>query len=113
VSKGTGINRQVRPFVVAKNTAHQNQREVEVSNRQVTATSKTTAGEITKLCGEWGAESTPGAIAEIENGIHRYFTVASNGSEIDVKVLSGEDGKYLRTDPDKTSADNLVDLPDC
>jgi hypothetical protein len=32
-----------------------------------------------------------------------------NGQEVDVHVYRG----HLRTDPDKTEKNNLLDLPDC
>jgi hypothetical protein len=70
-------------------------------------------GGHTSLCGSWGSQSKSLTILDIELGTHRYYTHASNGTEADVEVVNGATGKYLRTDPDKTTADNLADLPDC
>ena len=81
--------------------------------RQVTKTGKDSSGDITSLCGSWGSQSKSDAIRDIESGTHRYYTHASNGTEANVIVVRGDSGKYLRTDPDKTTADNLADLPDC
>ncbi|MGM0575294.1 MAG: DUF3892 domain-containing protein [Myxococcota bacterium] len=33
--------------------------------------------------------------------------------EVEVIVARGANGKYLRTDPDKTTTNNLLELPDC
>ena len=84
-----------------------------MTERRVTGTGKGSSGDITSLCGTWGSRSKALAIADIEQGTHRYYTHASNGTEADVIVVNGATGKYLRTDPDKTTADNLADLPDC
>jgi len=83
-----------------------------MADRQGTKTGKDSSGDITSLCGSWGSQSKSLAILDIELGTHRYYTHASNGREADVAV-DGATGKYLRTDPDKTTADNLADLPDC
>jgi len=32
---------------------------------------------------------------------------------VDIHVVRGPNGKYLRTDPDRTSRNNLEDLLDC
>jgi hypothetical protein len=84
-----------------------------MADRRVTSTGKDNSGDITSLCGSWGSQSKASAIIDIESGTHRYYTHASNGAEADVEVVNGATGKYLRTDPDKTTADNLGDLPDC
>ena len=52
------------------------------------------------------------AILEIEENIHRYFVNVDN-KEIDIHVVNDLlKNKYLRTDPDKTTSNNLDDLPD-
>jgi hypothetical protein len=84
-----------------------------MTDRRVTRTGKDSSGDITSLCGSWGSQSKARAIVDIELGAHRYYTHASNGAEADVMVVNGPTGKYLRTDPDKTTADNLADLPGC
>lgn len=85
-----------------------------MADRQVTKTGKDSSGDITSLCGpSWGSQSKALAILDIELETHRYYTHAANGTEADVIVVNGATGKYLRTDPDKTTADNLADLPDC
>jgi hypothetical protein len=84
-----------------------------MADRRVTKTGKDSSGDITSLCGTWGSRTKSLAIVDIELGTHRYYTHASNGTEADIQVVNGTTGKYLRTDPDKTTADNLADLPDC
>jgi hypothetical protein len=84
-----------------------------MADRQVTKTGKDSSGDITSLCGAWGATAKSLAILDIELGTHGYYTHASNGTEAGVIVVNGATGKYLRTDPDKATADNLADLPDC
>jgi len=37
----------------------------------------------------------------------------SNAPETKIRVVAGSTGKYLRTDWDSTSRNNLDDLPDC
>ena len=83
-----------------------------MADRRVTGTGKNSDGVITSLCGTWGEATKAVAIVDIENGRHRYFTDRS-GAAADVIVVDGKDGKYLRTDPDNSVADNLEDLPDC
>jgi hypothetical protein len=85
-----------------------------VAERQVTKTGKDSDGDITSLCSDswWSPVSKAQAIKDIEAGDHRYF-VKKSGAEADIHVVKGATGKFLRTDPDKTTVDNLDDLPDC
>jgi len=86
-----------------------------MADRRVTGTGKDEHGDITSLCrsGEsWSPRSKADAISDIETQVHTYY-VGSGDSRIDVHVVSGSSGKYLRTDPDKSSTNNLDDLPDC
>jgi Protein of unknown function (DUF3892) len=50
-------------------------------------------------------------IAEIEAGAE-YF-VEENGAVVDIIVAERDGRKYLRTDPDETSENNLLRLPTC
>jgi hypothetical protein len=50
-------------------------------------------------------------IGEIEDGANYYVEV---GHERVAVIVAERDGrKYLRTDPDKTTENNLVSLPHC
>lgn len=84
-----------------------------MADRQVTSTGKDTDGDITKLCGGWGSRLKADAIRDIEGSTHAYYVRGTGGTRIDVHVVNGRTGKYLRTDPDKTSSNNLDDLPNC
>lgn len=83
--------------------------------RYVTKTGKDKDGDITELCrdGEtWSPRSKADAISDIENKTHEYW-VKWTDKETQIKVVNGSSGKYLRTDRDTTSKNNLDDLPNC
>lgn len=83
-------------------------------NRRVTRTGKDKDGDITSLCSDawWSPVSTSQAIKDIESGLYRYY-VKTGTEEADIYVVQGSTRKYLRTDPDKTTVDNLDELADC
>lgn len=86
-----------------------------MADRRVKKTGKNN-GEITSLCnaGEhWSPRSKAEAIADIEGGLHRYY-VNEEGYESNVEVHKTASGtKYLKTNADATSKNNLSKLPDC
>ena len=84
-----------------------------MADRRVTATGKNPDGDITKLCGSWGNVMKGQVILQIEAGIHKYYVQQPGTSRVDVHVVNGPTGKYLRTDPDPASKNNLDNLPDC
>ncbi|MEQ8509301.1 MAG: DUF3892 domain-containing protein [Rhodospirillaceae bacterium] len=87
-----------------------------MADRRVTASGKDTDGDITKLCNssaEWSPRYKSGAIKDIEEGYHTYYTQDKNGKRSDIKVVNGQSGKYLRSDPNGESTDNLDNLPNC
>jgi len=87
-----------------------------MADRQVTATGKDKDGNITKLCkaGEaWSPRQKADAIRDIENGLHTYFVQKPGTSRVDITVVNGTTGKYLRSTADKSSKNNLDNLPDC
>lgn len=87
-----------------------------MAKRYVTKTGKDRDGDITKLCnaGEaWSPRSKADAIRDIEGKIHEYF-VRWPEKETRVEVINdAKKGKYLRTDRDTTTRNNLDELPDC
>lgn len=86
-----------------------------MAKRYVTKTGKDRDGDITRLCksGEiWSPRSKVDAIRDIEGGIHSYH-VKWPEKETKISVVNGPNGKYLRTDRDSTTRNNLDDLPDC
>ena len=85
-----------------------------MSDRRVTNTGKDSGGDITRLCNpsQGWARSKEDAIRDIENSIHTYY-VFDGTTRTEIRVVRGRTGKYLRTDPDRTSKNNLDELPDC
>lgn len=86
-----------------------------MADRRVTQSRKDRDGDITALCNPgqyWSPRAKGDAIRDIEGGSHSYY-VLSNGRRVDIHVVNGPNGKYLRTDPDQTSGNNLDDLPNC
>ena len=51
------------------------------------------------------------AIEEIENG--QEYEVTAGGVTAKVVIAKHEGHKYIRTDPDKTTANNLLALAEC
>lgn len=86
-----------------------------MADRAVRKTRKDSDGDITALCDDgayWSPRKKADAIADIENGIHTYYVPWKSG-RTEIHVVDGPTGKYLRTDRDNTSKNNLDDLPDC
>ena len=87
-----------------------------MSDREVTKTGKNKDGDITILGNSsaiWSPKYKSMAILEIEANVHRYF-VKIGDDKVDIQVVNDLiNGKYLRTDLDKTTSNNLNDLPDC
>ena len=84
-----------------------------MAGRQVTATGKDSDGDITKLCGSWGSAMKSQAIEQIESRLYTYYVQQPRLSRVDVHVVNGPTGKYLRADPDQASQNNLDNLPNC
>ena len=86
-----------------------------MADRAVRKTGKDSDGDITRLCDEgqsWSPRRKADAIHDIENGIHTYYVPWKNG-RTEIRVVNGTNGKYLRTDSDNTTKNNLDDLSDC
>ena len=84
-----------------------------MSDRAVRQTGKDVRGNITSLCdsGEWWSpRGSADAIRDIESGTNTYYVPWTTGSTR-IHVVNGVNGKYLRTDSDATSRNNLDDLP--
>ena len=86
-----------------------------MEDRKVTHTGKDTDGDIVRLCNSsvWGKVTKREAIQHIETRLHSYHVQQPGTSRVDVNVVQGSTGKYLRTDPDPSSSNNLDNLPDC
>ena len=86
-----------------------------MARRRVKRTDKDRDGDITALCNPvefWSPRKKGNAISDIEGDRHSYY-VREHGRSVDIIVADGPKGKYLRTDPDATTRNNLDDLPDC
>ena len=84
--------------------------------RYVRATGKDGDGDITALCNSgatWSPRSKSDAIFDIDYKVHEYWVNWANYPETQIHVVVGPNGKYLRTDRDSTSRNNLDDLPNC
>lgn len=68
-------------------------------------------GRIDSVGGPWGTKTEDEVIAEIEAGAEYFVEV--EGALVDVIVAERGSEKYLRTDPDETTANNLLSLPSC
>jgi hypothetical protein len=85
-------------------------------SRKVTHSGKNPDGDITALCnpGEfWSPRNKEDAIRDIERGDYSYYVEAPGVGPVDIEVVPGSNGKYLRTERDRTTRNNLDDLPDC
>lgn len=85
-------------------------------DRKVTATRKDAQGVIRALCNPeapWSPLAKNQAIADIDGGKHRYFVAWPDGVKTWIRTVPGPSGKYLRTDKDTSTVNNLLDLPDC
>ena len=87
-----------------------------MADRPVTQTGKDADGDITKLCNPreyWSPRLKYDAIDDIESKRHRYYVPWPDGKPTWIHVANGPNGKYLRTDKDETTRNNLDNLPDC
>ncbi len=87
-----------------------------MADRQVLQSRKDRDGDITALCnpgGYWSPRQKADAISDIETKAHRYYVHVPMVGDVDIHVVKGTKGNYLRTDPDRTSRNNLDDLPNC
>lgn len=86
-----------------------------MADRPVRKTRKDGDGDILALCNDgsaWSPRQKADAIRDIESGTHTYHVPWTTG-RTEIHVVNGSNGKYLRTDHDNTSRNNLDDLPDC
>ena len=85
-----------------------------MADRRVTHSRKNRDGDITAI-GQPGQYCSPrasaDAIRDIESGANAYH-VQWPEKRTEIRVVQGATGKYLRTDRDNTTRNNLDDLPD-
>jgi hypothetical protein len=68
--------------------------------------------KIRNIGGDWGKISESNAITYIENGTYSYYTLVNN-NRANVIIREHEGRKYLKTDADTTTLDNLLSLDNC
>lgn len=74
----------------------------------VTRSGKDQSGNITSICGaNWHHDSAT-AIANIRAGTHEYRVLRQNGP-----YVRPYGDKFLRSDPDSVTGNNLESLPNC
>ncbi len=86
-----------------------------MSVRRVRQSKKNSEGDILALCntGEsWSPIYKQDVIRDTENRVQSYYVLVGQ-KIVEIKVVKRGTGKYLRTDPVKTTKNNLEDLPDC
>ena len=87
-----------------------------MARRAVTKTGKDKDRDIISLCNPqelWLSRSKQNAIHDIESGTHTYYVPWTYFPHTEIRVVNGPRGKYLRTDRDSTTRNNLDDLPNC
>lgn len=92
-----------------------NKKVYKMIERQITNTKKDSSGNIVMLCNPvewWSPRSASEILYDIEEAMYLYF-VRVDGQKVEIKVINELTRKYLRTDPDKTTKNNLEDLPGC
>ena len=86
-----------------------------MADRPVRKTRKDRDGDILALCNDgssWSPRQKADAIRDIETHMHTYHVPWKDG-RTEIRVVNGPTGKYLRTDRDQTTRNNLDDLPGC
>lgn len=85
-----------------------------MAERRVTATAKDRDdGHITALCNlssTWKRVSRSQAVKDIKSGDPKYYVQEVGTARVYVHVYGG---KFLRTNADPSSKNNLKNLPDC
>lgn len=85
-----------------------------MADRRVTHSRKNCGGDITAIGTPglyWSPRAKADAVSDIEPRIHTYY-VQWPEKRTEIRVVNGATGKYLRTDRDNTTRNNLDDLPD-
>ncbi len=84
--------------------------------REIKCIKKGTGNEpyqrIQKVGGTWGSSTVEEAVKAIESKTYEYY-VTVKGSSVKVKVATKNGHKYLITESDTTTTNNLLSLPNC
>ena len=82
--------------------------------RAITSVKKTRTGNITHICNDtesWSPVTVADAVRHIQAGAVTYIAVVADAFVFIQAVSDGSGGFYLRTRADRTTADNLDNLP--
>jgi hypothetical protein len=118
VARLVPLSLSVTPVFHTRPDVHvgRNRREAIVADRQVTNAHRNDQGDILAVCwkGSDGLKYSARAavIAHIEAGTHQYF-VAEQAPSVWVLVRTRSGVKYITTEADSTSRNNLDNLPAC
>ena len=86
------------------------------TDRQVTCINKTNRTDpherISHIGGSGWRETEATAISQIEGGTHKYWA-SGGGKSVWIIVASRNGRKYLKTENDGVSPDNLLSLSEC
>lgn len=83
--------------------------------RQVKCVVKDKDGDILKIGNDgewWSPKDVADAISDIESGIYQYY-VKVGDQKVLIHVVPKNGKKYLQTNPDDISKNNLDNLPSC
>ena len=87
-----------------------------MEEREVTKVIINRYGYVVALCNDtelWSPKLRSIAIPEIELKINQYY-ILHNSEKVDIQVsINSEDKKVLITNPDLTTKNLLLELPDC
>ena len=86
-----------------------------MADKRVTTNRKDNDGYIIALGNPsetWSPRLKNAAVYDIVTKTHKYY-VMIDGKRIDINVVNGLEGTYIRTDPDRTARNILDELPDC
>ena len=81
--------------------------------RKITNTIKDESGKIIALANPvewWSPRMTTEVINDIEETFYEYYLLL-DGKKVLLKIMNGKGEKHLRTDPNLTNRNKLVDLP--
>jgi len=81
--------------------------------REIIKVDRDINGRITALRNQykgWSPISIEEAVKQIEYNICKYYINATNIGKVEIHVISDKNGKFLRTDPSRTSRNILMDL---
>jgi len=86
-----------------------------MADREITCSGKDSDGDIISIGNAgayWSPRKKADAINDIESGEHSYYIQSASG-RVDISVVGGPTGKYLRSSPNSTGVDNLDNLQNC